>query len=284
MEANTFLPDWYGDYQQYEATPLWPQGAPDFVAELGQPQPSLALFPVADGEGKGCVIVIAGGGYMSKSRHEGSQVAKRLNADGINAAVLDYRVIPYPKKAIENDVQRAVRFLRCHATSLKIDGGRIGVLGFSAGGNLAAMAAILGDDGNPNADDPVERCSSYVQAAVLCYPGVNLVEQYEEDTDPDDCYFDLQITPEVQFPPTFIWHSMEDRLIHYSAILRFAKALDEKKVPVELHFFPYGPHGQGLAPYDPQSGKEENHLTAVWSDLCVRWLKFYGFDGEAPKK
>ena len=106
------------------------------------------------------MIVMAGGSYTSKAVHEGKVVAQKINEAGIHAAVLDYRVVPYSRDIILLDAKRAVRYLRYHAEEMSILPDKIGVLGFSAGGNLAFLSCAYADDGDPTAADPVERVSS----------------------------------------------------------------------------------------------------------------------------
>ncbi len=265
--------EWYEDYNQYRHYPLWAEGAPGYDESLGQPQPSLAFFPAENAKGKGCVLIMAGGGYTHKAAHEGSAVAKRLNEGGINAAVLDYRLIPYEKPYILQDALRAVRYLKYHAQEFGIDPEHIAVLGFSAGGNLAAMTGFYGDDGDSSSPDPVERMSSKTHAAVICYAAIHfLKEEPEED---EGFYYDFYFKPSMGFPPAFVWQSFEDRLIHYSASVNLVDKLRSIDVPVEFHMFPYGGHGQGLATSTKEH--DDNELTQVWSDLCIRWLHFYGF-------
>ena len=122
--------------------PLWDGEVPGFEQAIGQRRPSITFFP-APGDGKrGCVIVMAGGSYTSKAVHEGKVVAQKINEAGIHAAVLDYRVVPYSRDIILLDAKRAVRYLRYHAEEMSILPDKIGVLGFSAGGNLAFLSMI----------------------------------------------------------------------------------------------------------------------------------------------
>jgi len=275
MDKSQYPKDqWYDAYGEYDAYPLWENGAPGQEPALGQPEPSLEFFPAENGAGKGCVLVMAGGGYMNKTSYEGPDVAKRLNEGGINAAVLDYRVIPYDKELIVGDAQRAVRYLRCHAAKFGINAADIAALGFSAGGNLALMTGFCGDDGDAQSSDPVERCSSRVSAVISCYSAINFVEEYEED---EGYYYDYKLEQGTVYPPTFIWHSFRDRLVHCGSSLTLANRLQEIGTPVELHMFPYGEHGQGLANYQAGDEKRDNELAQVWSELCIRWLHFYGY-------
>lgn len=269
---------WREMMAQYTPLPLYEGEIPGYEEALGQRKPSILFFSADTTEARGCVLVLAGGSYTHKAVHEGIPVAKKLNEAGIHAAVLDYRVIPYPRDVILSDAKRAMRYLRYHAQQLHILPDKIAVEGFSAGGNLAAITCFCGDDGDPQAADPIERVSSRPDAAVLGYAAVNFVEPDDDDDDDDEFniikYFDFTYEDGMQFPPAFIWQSMSDELINYQTSLELCRTLKNKlDVPVEMHLFPYGAHGQGLADADDRY----DSLTCVWGELCNRWLKHYGF-------
>lgn len=273
---------WHKELGQFKQYLLWNGEVPGYTEEFNQPAPSFIFLPAPDGAGKGCVVVMAGGGYTFKSRSEGIVVAQKLNLAGINAAVLDYRIVPYPKKVILADAKRCVRQLYCRAAEFNINPEKIGVIGFSAGGNLAATTCFYGDDGNPESPDPVERCPCRPAAAMLSYAAVYLIDKDDEDDDDFSLlsYFNYHPEPGIKFPPAFIWQSFEDKLVNYKTSLALAEFLHKNKVPVELHIFPYGEHGQALAnkiDYDNPAESPFNALSVCWSDLCTRWLKYYGF-------
>lgn len=269
---------WREMLAKYEQIPLYDGEVPDYDESLGQRKPSITFFRSNAEQPRGCVVVMAGGSYTHKSVPEGEDVAKKLNEVGIHAAVLDYRVIPYAHSVIVGDAKRAVRYLRCHAEEFGILPDKIGVEGFSAGGNLAAVTCFLGDDGDPNAADPVERVSSRPDAAVLGYAAINFVSEEDFDDDDDEFnimkYFEFVYRDGMQFPPAFIWQSMSDGLINYQTSLDLCRTLKQKlNTPVEMHLFPYGDHGQALA----DKGERADDLACVWGDLCNRWLLHYGF-------
>lgn len=274
---------WHKELGQFKQYPLWDSEVPGYVEEFNQPEPSFVMFPTPGGEGKGCVVVMAGGGYTFKSKSEGVAVAKKLNSAGINAAVLDYRIVPYKKEFILADAKRCVRTLYSRAAEFNIDRDKIGVIGFSAGGNLAAMTCFYGDDGDPNATDPIERCPCRPAAAMLAYAAVYIMDEIEEEDDDEFnlmSYFTFKPEKGMKFPPAFIWQSFEDMLVNYNISIDLAKLLRKMKVPVEMHIFPYGEHGQALANdinYNNPAESRYNPLTICWSDLCARWLKYYGF-------
>lgn len=269
---------WREMLAKYEQIPLYDGEVPDYDESLGQRKPSITFFRSNAEQPRGCIVVMAGGSYTHKSVPEGEDVAKKLNEVGIHAAVLDYRVIPYAHSVIVGDAKRAVRYLRCHAEEFGILPDKIGVEGFSAGGNLAAVTCFLGDDGDPYAVDPVERVSSRPDAAVLGYAAINFVSEGDFDDDDDEFnimkYFEFVYRDGMQFPPAFIWQSMSDGLINYQTSLDLCRTLKQKlNTPVEMHLFPYGDHGQALA----DKGERADDLACVWGDLCNRWLLHYGF-------
>ena len=272
---------WQKELDSLPQHKLWPATAPGHRPEFKQPEPSFVFMPAPNGAGKGCVVVMAGGGYTYKSTAEGLKIGRVLNAAGINAAVLDYRLIPYEKDLIVSDAKRAVRLLYFMADELNFDRDKIGLLGFSAGGNLAAMTAFFGDDGDPDSDDPVERCPCRPAAIVLAYAAIILVDEYDDDDEFNlFSFFEFKYEEGMECPPVFMWQSFEDVLINYQASFAFVDLLRKKRVPVELHMFPYGPHGQSLAldiDYKNPQHSQYDALAKSWPDLCTRWLHFYGF-------
>ena len=145
---------------------LWPDAEAPYTSESpDQAQPSLKAFE-AEGA-KIAVVVCPGGGYVCKADHEGDPVAQRLNLEGISGYVLDYRVKPCHPMAPLADAQRAIRAVRGMGYRY------VGILGFSAGANLACTAATHYDAGDPDAGDAVERLSCRPDFFVPCYPVVS---------------------------------------------------------------------------------------------------------------
>jgi acetyl esterase/lipase len=259
---------------------LWPDGTvPGGPNAEGLPR--LTPYLVAGEAVRGAVVVCPGGGYRGRAAHEGEPVARWLNVAGIHAFVLDYRVAPHKHPLPLLDAQRALRTVRARAREWRADPQRLGILGFSAGGHLAATAATRFDAGDPGAADPVERESSRPDAAVLCYPVVSFVEHRHtgsmqnllgEDPPEDQRRLlsnELHVT--AQTPPVFIWHTAEDAGVPVENSLLFAAALRRHKVPFALHVFPHGRHGLGLAAEQP--------LAETWTELCAAWLRSLGFAG-----
>ncbi|MDO5435235.1 MAG: alpha/beta hydrolase [Clostridia bacterium] len=259
-------------YKQDEIIMLWPGTAPYSEYSPDQPQPSLKAFP-AEGA-RGAVIVLPGGAYAYKAPHEGDPVARMLNAQGIAAFVLDYRVAPCHCEAPLADVKRAVRVLRLAGYE------KVAVLGFSAGGNLCCASAVLWDKGDPDSDDPAERLSSRPDAFIPCYAVVsmgrythtgsreNLLGAGKDDPRLISRFSaELNVTDET--PPAFIWHTAEDGSVPPQNSLLLAKALADHGILFELHIYPRGHHGIGLSSeLPPASG---------WGTDCCRFLLSYGF-------
>ena len=251
---------------------LWPGEAPYTQFSPEQAQPSLTPFPVE--KARGAVVVCPGGGYSMKAAHEGDPIARMFNAQGIAAYVLDYRVKPCHREAPLSDALRAIRVVR----SLGYE--KVAILGFSAGGNLCCCAATLYDKGNPDSDDPIERLSSRPDAFIPCYPVASfgkythlgsrtnlLGDEWENDELAKRYSAELNVTDDT--PTAFIWHTAADAGVPVQNSLNLAAALADHHVLFELHVYPEGRHGLGLAP--------ENPPVSEWANACCRWLLERGF-------
>src|SRR5277367_4660526 len=158
---------------------LWPAGAPEIAGTNAEDLPTLTVFVPQKGRSTGSAVIVApGGAYLGlASNLEGRQVADWFTSQGMTAFVLKYRLgakylYPIPLQ----DAQRAVRLVRSSAMSYGFLSDRIGFIGFSAGGHLAAATGTLFDAGKPDADDPVERLSSRPDFLVLGYPWLNAMQ------------------------------------------------------------------------------------------------------------
>lgn len=247
---------------------LWPEGAPQAQGEEITDQPALSLhFPPPEAATGAAVIVNPGGGYrILASDHEGLQVARWLNSEGITAFVLRYRLRPtYSPSIALLDAQRAVRHVRYHSDEYGIRPARIGMLGFSAGGHLASAAGTQFDAGNPGSEDPVERVSSRPDFLVLVYAAIS-GELFRQNR-PEFVSTNRLVSKET--PPTFLVQTHEDSTVSPNHSILFYQALLEANVPAEMHIFGFGPHGLGLAPGDPD--------LVHWQPLLTRWLRSSGF-------
>lgn len=264
--------------------PLWPNGIPNDVKALPDAPdevPHLVPFLVAGAKNRGCVVVCPGGGYHVRAPHEGDPIARWLNGLGIHAVVLHYRVKRRFPCSLR-DAERAVRLVRHHAGAWGVDPAKVGILGFSAGGHLAASACTLASDGDPAAADPVDRLSARPDAGVLCYAVLTAGAGRHQGSiqvllgpEPWDESARRQVSLEeqvtAQTPPCFLWHTADDAGVPVANSLRFAQACRDHQVPVEVHVFPHGRHGLGLAADDAVVGQ--------WTGLCGVWLRGLGFAG-----
>ena len=264
---------------------LWSEATPGLAAGDRPPHLEPYLLSGARGGSRAAIVVLPGGGYGGRAPHEGEPIARWLNSLGIASFVLHYRVAPYRHPYPLLDAQRAVRLVRHKAGEWGIDPHRIGVLGFSAGGHLAATLSTHFDAGDPNATDPVERQSCRPDLAILCYPVITFAAPYTHqgsvnnllgpEPDPDlvqSLSLETRVTAET--PPVFLWHTADDAAVPVENSLLFASALSRHKVPFALHIFPHGRHGLGLAEGDPEVGQ--------WTNECAAWLAGRGFITDAP--
>lgn len=274
--------------QQAPATELlWPKGAPGAKTQEPADKPTLTIHLPPAGKANGCGIVICpGGGYgFLALDHEGKQVAEWLNSIGVAAYILSYRIAPrYRHPAPLDDVRRALRTVRSRAAEWKLDPQRLGIIGFSAGGHLAATAGTHFIDGKADAADPVERASSRPDFMILAYPVISFKEPWShagsrknllgDPSDPalvETFSLEIQVTPVT--PPAFIFHTTEDTGVPPENSVAFYLALRKAKVPAELHIYEKGPHGVGLAPRDP--------VLSTWPERCRAWMQVRGYLGAA---
>jgi acetyl esterase/lipase len=265
---------------QRPPTPLWTHGAdPATIAAAPEERPRLTPYLPESATPTAAVVVCPGGGYRMLAAHEGEPIARWLNSLGIAAFVLEYRYAPERHPAPLHDAQRAIRLVRHYAAEWNIAPDRVGILGFSAGGHLAATAGTHYDAGDPHAADLVDRHSSRPDLIVLCYAVITFMPGGHSgsmgnllgENPPDDLRAllsnELHVTAET--PPAFLWHTAEDASVPVEDSLLFASAMYRARVPFELHVFPQGRHGLGLAVDDPVVGQ--------WTALCAAWLAGQGF-------
>lgn len=262
---------------------LWPDGAPGAKGMEDTDKPGLWIYPASEEKQTGAgVVVCPGGGYGGLAVDtEGHQVARFLNRHGINAFVLRYRLGQrYPHPTPMHDVQRAIRTVRTNAEKWGVDPERIGVMGFSAGGHLASTAATHFDAGKKASSDPVDQVSCRPDFAILCYPVITMTQDFGhqgsarnllgENPDPELKQLmsnELQVTSET--PPTFLFHTSDDKVVPPMNSVAFYQALNQAGVPAEMHIFRHGRHGVSLAPGYP--------ALSVWPELLLSWMKSSGF-------
>lgn len=229
--------------------------------------PTLTMFrPTSEKNTGTAIIVCPGGGYSYVvADKEGSEVAEWLSSIGITGVLLKYRV-PVRKDRPRHepplqDAQRAVSLLRHRATEFGIDPARIGIMGFSAGGHVAACASTNFATRTYEAIDDSDKQSCRPDFSMLIYPAY-LTLKDEGD----------KLAPEVpvssKTPPTFLMMTQDDGVRVESALFYYL-ALKQAKVPAELHLYPSGGHGYGL--------RLEGHTAASWPRRAEDWLRAGGW-------
>ena len=250
---------------------LWPNGAPGsegetaaevFKGDARLPSnftvvhyPSIYVFLPPKDKASGMAVVVAPGGGHSQLviDKEGWEIADLLNRNGIAAFVLKYRLARAPGShyTVEGnalpDAARAMRTVRSRAAEWGVDPARIGVMGFSAGGEVAALMETRFDAGNANAADPIDRASSRPDFAVVVYPG------YRPGT----------ITVPKDAPPTFLVCADDDRSQVVTTVNLYLD-LEKQQVPAEMHIYGSGGHGFGLRSKLPVGN---------WPDRLLDWMR-----------
>lgn len=245
--------------------------------------PTLTLFFAPDRKANGTALVICtGGGYQAEALSlEGYRVARWFNKQGVSCYVLKYR-LPQQKLPPSGvpwalqDVRRAVQIVRAHAAQWHINPHHVGVMGFSAGGSLAALAGVHWRPGNPTARDTLNRFSTRPDFLVLGYP---LLSMMPKRTNKVPCrnllgkhaplavreYFSCELNVTPLTPPAFIFYAHDDNTVHHQVTQQFYAALRRDGVPAKLIEFKRGKHGFGLG----RKGTD----TVQWPEDCIRWLR-----------
>ena len=244
------------------------------------------IYPyfLEDAKKTACVLILPGGGYGHVSHQEGPPVAGWLNSIGISACVLEYTVGSkvYPKP--QQQALYAMRYLRANADALNIDPDRIGVLGFSAGGHLAACVS-QGFDRDEWLVDP-DKCLSGVSArpdsAILSYAVLSAIKIHKGsyknllgEAPSQDLIDSLSWEKNIhdQSPPVFLWHTADDGVVLVCNTYLVAMALAEKNIAHEVHVYPKGEHGVGLV----SIGHRRQGSSGQWKAQAERWLLDLGF-------
>lgn len=278
--------------------PLWEQNIPNYVpsgeveirdsgdiVSIRKVQtPLLDVYLPSRKNSTGDAIVICpGGGYWILAYDwEGSDIAKYLNAKGIAAIVLKYRLPTSSSQVVPHlsplmDAQRAMRLVRYHAADWKINPGRIGIMGFSAGGHLASSLSTHHDQGDPGNIDPVERISCRPDFSILIYPVITFTEDFRhngsrealigKDPSPELIkYYSSELQVKSDTPPAILIHSLDDTAVPVENSLVYFEALRKYNITSSLHVYPYGGHGYSLA-----IGKG---YLSTWPERVVEWVSY----------
>jgi acetyl esterase/lipase len=272
---------------------LWPEGVPNAQKDGGVERveegrtfnvqiPTLTYFPApADIANGTTVIICPGGGYVRLSMvKEGSELTRLLNRLGVSAFVLKYRLVEYGHPAPLQDVLRAIRIVRSRAKEFGVRPDRIGVMGSSAGGHLAASAATLYDAPEGRTGAELDGVSARPSFVALLYPVITMKGAFVhagskrsllgENPKPelvDRLSVELQVTKET--PPAFLIHTQEDASVPLENSLLFFQALRQLKVDAEMHLYEKGPHGFGT--------RADLGPTSDWPKRWEDWMRGHGW-------
>lgn len=263
---------------------LWEGDAPGAKGATPEDVPTLTLMRPVHPNGT-AIIIAPGGSYRGLAMNlEGREPADRMTALGITVFILKYRLFPqYIYPAPLQDARRAIRLVRSLAPRYGYSPDRIGMMGFSAGGHLTAMAATAPEPGLPASEDLVEKLPSDLNFAVLLYPWLNAMQppvpgphgpminycSARPETSQDLCkQLAASYTPALavtsETPPIFIFHTTDDRIVPVTASINFYTALQAAGRDAELHIFAHGKHGSGTGGADP--------ALSQWPQLLQAWL------------
>jgi len=265
----------------------------DYFPKLGENDcdPTLALYLLDNmscmgrqDEMRPVILICPGGGYADVSQRESEPIAMQFTAKGYNAVVLTYSCAPNRFPTQLREVAAAMELIHTNADNWHCDPSRVAILGFSAGGHLAGQYSTCFDCAEVREMFPDSKA---VKASVLCYPVITAypphrhlgsfvnLTGHKELTDADMEKFSLEKLVTAQTPPTFLWHTAEDKGVSPMNSIMYAQALAEKNVPFALHIYPFGYHG--LSTVDEQTLNEvddKTRLAGAWIDEALKWLKF----------
>ena len=268
-----------------EPMAIWPKNVPGEKGDIGPEaevarkderkttritnisNPTITLFrPTVEKNSGAAVIVCPGGGYSYVvADKEGSEVAEWLSTIGVTGVLLKYRV-PVRKDRPRHepplqDAQRAISLLRHRAAEFGLKPDRIGIMGFSAGGHVAACASTNFTARTYEAVDEADKQSCRPDFSMLIYPAYLTVKEQGDKLAPE-------VPVSEKTPPTFLMMTQDDGVRVESALFYYL-ALKQAKVPAELHLYPSGGHGYGL--------RLEGHLAATWPQRAEDWLRVGGW-------
>ncbi len=264
-------------FARAERVKLLPAGDSSIVAgqetESDPTEPTVDIYLAPKGTANGAAVVeLPGGGYGHLAMdHEGKQIAEFYNAHGVAAFVTRYRHAKrYQHPIPMQDAQRALRYVRANAAKFGVKPDRIGVMGFSAGGHLAATVSTQ--------FETVDGISSRPDFSVLCYPVISFVEfthlgsrkNLLGENPPEELVkkMSAELNVSKETPPTFLFHTDADTGVPSENSILYYRALRQNKIPAEMHIYRPGKHGLGLAKNLSQ--------VSTWSTLLVNWMDGLG--------
>lgn len=250
----------------------------DNTPEVTNFEPTIEYYKSQNKTTDSTIIIFPGGGYGGRTPHEGKDYAEFLNSFGMDAFVVQYRVYPncFPLPLL--DARRSVRWVRKNAEKFGINPQKIGVIGSSAGGHLVAMLSTYRDAISFEKEDEIDNFDYIPNFQVLCYPVICISDL--KTTHVGSCFnllgnnadnlsmashLDPALIADKKTPKAFIWHTANDNVVNVKNSLRYGERLRDMEIPFEMHIFPDGPHGLGLADTYPH--------VAQWTGLFINWLK-----------
>ena len=251
--------------------------------------PKLEYYPAENKKTNATVLILPGGGYSHLANHEGKGYAEYLNSIGMDAFVLYYRLSPdhFPMQLL--DARRALRVIRSKKEELCIDENKIAIMGSSAGGHLAALTSTYTAPIDYEDIDELDKLSGMPNLTILCYPVIHHpapdniahVGSYNNllgDKMEEQC---KEVSPDLLVndttPPAFIWHTSSDDGVNVINSYLYATALRNHGINHEMHIFPCGGHGLGLADNLPgitysTGGAGINKHVSQWTKLLKNYL------------
>ena len=249
---------------------LWENAPGDY-----EKVPTLDVFVPEKKTSDIAIVVLPGGGYRHHAVHEGKGYAEFLNDKGITAFVLTYRLNPHYFPLPLLDARRAIRYVRHYSEEFGIDKNKVYIMGSSAGGHLAAMTSTYRGTIEFEGMDEIDQEDYLPNRQILCYPVISLLdesiahrysgkmllgERHEELGDE----LSPNLIADETAPRAFIWHTFDDNVVNSINTLEYAKRLRQVGVNAEVHIYPHGRHGLGLAQDAP--------YVHTWTQHLLDWL------------
>ena len=246
----------------------------DKIPGMCEEVPVLEYYPAENKVSDATVVICPGGGYAGRAGHEGKGYAEYFNSIGMDAFVCEYRVAPHRFPLPLLDIRRSIRYVRAHAAEYGVNPEKIAVMGSSAGGHLAALVSTYTAPVEFEGADELDEVCALPNASILCYPVIHLPDETNiahvgsyrnllgEDTDYAKYSPNLLVNDTT--PTAFLWHTSDDAVVNVINSYLYAKALREHGIKHEMHIFPSGYHGLGVATNMPH--------VAQWTGLLKNWL------------
>lgn len=249
---------------------LW-ENTPGMCEEI----PTLDVYIPEKKTSQAAIVICPGGAYVGRAEHEGKGYAEFFNRHGITAFVCQYRVAPHRFPLPLLDARRALRYVRFHSESFGISKEQVYIMGSSAGGHLAALTSTYHDPLEFEGMDEIDRQAYLPNGQILCYPVISLLEDFAHCGSGDVLLGEKRetlgnsLSPNLiadgTAPRAFIWHTFDDEGVNVINSLQYATRLRQVNVNAEVHVYPHGRHGLGLATDVPRVHNWTNELLA-WLD------------------